>query len=610
MDSISASERRNSLLKTVWKRLNKSVSCWPQASAASVSSCCTAETWMAEISASVAQADPLASARLALTKQSSVADAPARKILFIATVPNFDGSPARDPDCVSSQKDPSAAKKLACNKLRDFEFPACNLAEFRHASGKGCNRRVHRAFGDGNFGPGHAGSLPGYAFAPISRRPQTGSRREQKPLSDDLYRRSRPQPGCQRRPCGCFLDAAGIELHAVLQRRRGPGRRHVPAEVASRRIVRPGLPADSGSKPGLFQAQPLFSMCPPGSREGWTMAYKVAVVGATGNGGREMLSVLAERQFPVSEVVALASTRSVGTEVSFGDRILKVKALDYFDFKGTDICLMSAGGKVAKEWAPKIVAQGAIVIDNSSAWRMDRGVPLVVPEVNADALNEIKKGIIANPNCSTAQLVVALKPLHDLAIIKRAVISTYQSVSGAGKDAMDELFRQTRAVFVADPIEREKFTKQIAFNVIPHIDVFLDSGYTKEEWKMMVETQKILDPDIQVTATCVRVPVFIGHSEAVTLEFEKPITADKARAILREAPGVLLVDKREDGGYVTPIEAAGEDATYVSRIRKDPTVEHGLSMWVVSDNLRKGAALNAVQIAECVINRKLLKKAA
>ncbi|HEX4370780.1 MAG TPA: aspartate-semialdehyde dehydrogenase [Rhizomicrobium sp.] len=339
------------------------------------------------------------------------------------------------------------------------------------------------------------------------------------------------------------------------------------------------------------------------------MAYKVAVVGATGNVGREMLSVLAERQFPVSEVVALASTRSVGTEVSFGDHILKVKALDYFDFKGTDICLMSAGGKVAKEWAPKIVAQGAIVIDNSSAWRMDRGVPLVVPEVNADALSEIKKGIIANPNCSTAQLVVALKPLHDLATIKRAVISTYQSVSGAGKDAMDELFRQTRAVFVADPIEREKFTKQIAFNVIPHIDVFLDSGYTKEEWKMMVETQKILDPDIQVTATCVRVPVFIGHSEAVTLEFEKPITAERARAVLREAPGVLLIDKREDGGYATPIDCAGEDATYVSRIRKDPTVENGLSLWIVADNLRKGAALNAVQIAECLINRKLLRAA-
>jgi aspartate-semialdehyde dehydrogenase len=339
------------------------------------------------------------------------------------------------------------------------------------------------------------------------------------------------------------------------------------------------------------------------------MAYKIAVVGATGNVGREMLSVLAERQFPASEVVALASTRSVGTQVSFGDSILKVKALEYFDFKGTDICLMSAGGPVAKEWAPKIVAQGALVIDNSSAWRMDRGVPLVVPEVNADALGEIKKGIIANPNCSTAQLVVALKPLHDLATIKRAVIATYQSVSGAGKDAMDELFRQTRAVFVADPIEREKFTKQIAFNVIPHIDVFLDSGYTKEEWKLMVETQKILDPDIQVTATCVRVPVFIGHSEAVTLEFEKPITAEKARAVLREAPGVLLVDKREDGGYATPIECAGEDATYVSRIRKDPTVENGLSLWIVSDNLRKGAALNAVQIAECLVNRKLLRAA-
>jgi aspartate-semialdehyde dehydrogenase len=339
------------------------------------------------------------------------------------------------------------------------------------------------------------------------------------------------------------------------------------------------------------------------------MAYKVAVVGATGNVGREMLSVLAERQFPVAEAVALASTRSVGTEVSFGDGILKVKALDYFDFKGTDICLMSAGGAIAKEWAPKIAAQGAIVIDNSSAWRMDREVPLVVPEVNADALSGIKKNIVANPNCSTAQLVVALKPLHDLATIKRAVISTYQSVSGAGKEAMDELFRQTRAVFVADPIETEKFPKQIAFNVIPHIDVFLDSGYTKEEWKMMVETQKILDPDIQVTATCVRVPVFVGHSEAVTLEFEKPITAEKARAALREAPGVLVVDKREDGGYATPIECAGEDATYVSRIRKDPTVENGLSLWIVADNLRKGAALNAVQIAECLVNRKLLRAA-
>jgi len=340
------------------------------------------------------------------------------------------------------------------------------------------------------------------------------------------------------------------------------------------------------------------------------MSYKVAVVGATGNVGREMLSVLSERAFPYSEVVALASTRSVGTEVSFGDAILKVKALDYFDFKGTDIVLMSAGGKVSKLWSPKIAAQGPIVIDNSSAWRMDREVPLVVPEVNADALAGIKKGIVANPNCSTAQLVVALKPLHDEAKIKRVVVSTYQSVSGAGKDAMDELFRQTRSVFVADRIEVERFTKQIAYNVIPQIDDFLDSGLTKEEWKMMVETQKILDPDIQLTATCVRVPVFIGHSEAVTVEFERPITAERARAILRSAPGVLVVDKREDGGYVTPIECAGEDATFVSRIRKDPTVEHGLSLWIVSDNLRKGAALNAVQIAECLINRKLLRKAA
>jgi aspartate-semialdehyde dehydrogenase len=341
------------------------------------------------------------------------------------------------------------------------------------------------------------------------------------------------------------------------------------------------------------------------------MAYKVAVVGATGNVGREILSVLAERQFPASEVVALASTKSTGVDVSFGDATLKVKALDYYDFAGTDICLMSAGSSVSKEWSPKIAAKGTIVIDNSSQWRMDREVPLVVPEVNAHALDTgIKKGIIANPNCSTAQMVVALKPLHDEAIIKRVVVSTYQSVSGAGKDAMDELFRQTRAVFVADPIEKRKFTKQIAFNVIPHIDVFLDSGFTKEEWKMMVETQKILDPNIQVTATCVRVPVFIGHSESINLEFEKPITAEKARGILRSAPGVLVVDKREDAGYVTPIECAGEDATYVSRIRKDPTVEYGLCLWVVSDNLRKGAALNAVQIAESLINRKLLKRAA
>jgi len=340
------------------------------------------------------------------------------------------------------------------------------------------------------------------------------------------------------------------------------------------------------------------------------MQYKVAVAGATGNVGREMLSVLSERAFPYKEVVALASPRSVGTEVSFGDGVLKVKALEHYDFKGTDLVLMSAGSAVSKTWSPKIAAQGAIVIDNSSAWRMDRDVPLVVPEVNADALSGIKKGIVANPNCSTAQLVVALKPLHDEAKIKRVVVSTYQSVSGAGKEAMDELFRQTRAVFVADPIETGSFTKQIAYNVIPHIDDFLDSGLTKEEWKMMVETQKILDPDIQLTATCVRVPVFIGHCEAVTIEFERAITAERARQLLRAAPGILVVDKREDGGYVTPVECAGEDATYVSRIRKDPTVEHGLSLWIVADNLRKGAALNAVQIAECLINRKLLRSAA
>ena len=339
------------------------------------------------------------------------------------------------------------------------------------------------------------------------------------------------------------------------------------------------------------------------------MAYKIAVIGATGNVGREMLKTLAQRQFPISELVALASTSSVGREVSFGDHVLKIKALDYYDFKGTDIALMSAGGTIAKEWGPRIAAQGCLVIDNSSAWRMDRQVPLVVPEVNPDALNDIPKGIIANPNCSTAQLVVALKPLHDLFTIKRVVVSTYQSVSGAGKEGMDELFTQTRAVFVADPITPGKFTKQIAFNVIPHIDVFLDSGITKEEWKMAVETQKILDPDIQVTATCVRVPVFLGHSEAVNIEFEKPVTAEQARAALRAAPGVMVVDKREDGGYVSPIECAGEDATFVSRIRKDPTLENGLNMWIVADNLRKGAALNAVQIAETLVNRKLLRTA-
>lgn len=344
------------------------------------------------------------------------------------------------------------------------------------------------------------------------------------------------------------------------------------------------------------------------------MGYKVAVVGATGNVGREMLNILNERSFPVTEVVAIASRRSQGVEVSFGDKTLKVKALENYDFSDVDICLMSAGGAVSKEWSPKIVAQGAVVIDNSSAWRYDSDVPLVVPEVNADAVAGFRKrGIIANPNCSTAQMVVALKPLHDAATIKRVVVSTYQSVSGAGKDAMDELFQQTKAVFTAGELETKKFPKRIAFNVIPHIDVFMEDGYTKEEWKMVAETKKILDPAIKVTATCVRVPVFISHSESINIEFDKPITPDEAREILRRAPGCLVIDKHEDGGYVTPYEAAGEDATYISRIREDATVENGLAIWVVSDNLRKGAALNAIQIAECLNNRKLIsakKKAA
>src|SRR6187455_2745063 len=341
------------------------------------------------------------------------------------------------------------------------------------------------------------------------------------------------------------------------------------------------------------------------------MGYKVAVVGATGNVGREMLDILAERNFPADEVVAVASRRSQGVECSFGDKTLKVKALDHFDFSDVDICLMSAGGAVSKEWSPKIAAQGAVVIDNSSAWRMDQDVPLIVPEVNANAIAGFtKKNIIANPNCSTAQLVVALKPLHDAATIKRVVVATYQSVSGAGKDAMDELFSQTKSVFTLDEVEAKKFTKRIAFNVIPHIDVFMEDGYTKEEWKMVVETKKILDPKIKLSATCVRVPVFIGHSEAANIEFENPISVDEARNILRNAPGCIVIDRHEPGGYVTPYEAAGEDATFISRIREDATVENGLSMWIVSDNLRKGAALNAVQIAELMINRKLLKKAA
>ncbi len=343
--------------------------------------------------------------------------------------------------------------------------------------------------------------------------------------------------------------------------------------------------------------------------------FKVAIAGATGNVGREMLNILEERGFPVSEVVPLASRRSIGTEVSFGDRTLKVKALENYDFSDTDICLMSAGGNVSKEWSPKIGAKGCVVIDNSSAWRYDQDVPLIVPEVNPDAIANFKRrNIIANPNCSTAQMLVALKPLHDAARIKRIVVSTYQSVSGAGKEGMDELFQQTRAVFVADPVETKKFTKRIAFNVIPHIDVFMEDGYTKEEWKMVAETKKMLDPKIKVTATCVRVPVFIGHSEAINIEFENPISADEARELLRNAPGCLVVDKLENGGYITPLECAGEDATYISRIREDATVENGLNIWVVSDNLRKGAALNAIQIAELLVAKGLIapkaKKAA
>jgi aspartate-semialdehyde dehydrogenase len=338
------------------------------------------------------------------------------------------------------------------------------------------------------------------------------------------------------------------------------------------------------------------------------MGFKVAVVGATGNVGRVMLDILQERRFPADEVIAVASRRSQGTEVSFGDRVLKCKALEHTDFSSVDICLMSAGGTVSKEWSPKIAAQGAVVIDNSSAWRYDSDVPLIVPEVNADAITGFRqKNIIANPNCSTAQLVVALKPLHDKAKITRVVVATYQSVSGAGKEGMDELDRQTKAIYSLQDGRSKKFPKRIAFNLIPQIDVFMEDGYTKEEWKMMAETKKILDPKIKLTATCVRVPVFVSHSEAVNVEFAEPITPDEARDILRMAPGCIVIDKHEPGGYVTPLEATGEDATFISRIRYDATVENGLSMWVVSDNLRKGAALNAVQIAELLISRKLIQ---
>ena len=342
------------------------------------------------------------------------------------------------------------------------------------------------------------------------------------------------------------------------------------------------------------------------------MGYKIAVVGATGNVGRQMLNVLAERKFPADEVYAIASRRSLGAEVSYGDRTLKCQDLEQFDFSKADFCLMSAGSTISKEWSPRITAKGCIVIDNSSAWRYDQDVPLIVPEVNADAIaGYTKKNIIANPNCSTAQLVVVLKPLHDAAGIKRVIVSTYQSVSGAGKDAMDELWNQTKSKYVPGKAYKpKKFTREIAFNCIPHIDVFMEDGYTKEEWKMLAETKKILDPRIKLTATCVRVPVFVGHSESVNIELERPLSADAAREILRQAPGIMVVDKPEDDGYVTPIEAAGEFATYVSRIREDATVENGLTLWIVADNLLKGAALNTVQIAETIIEQKLLPNAA
>lgn len=339
------------------------------------------------------------------------------------------------------------------------------------------------------------------------------------------------------------------------------------------------------------------------------MGYNVAVVGATGAVGREMLTILDELKFPVKTVYAIASRKSQGVEVSFGDRTLKCEDLEQFDFSKVDIVLMSAGGDVSKAWSEKIGAQGPIVIDNSSAWRMHPDVPLIVPEVNPDAVWDAKKkNIIANPNCSTIQMVVALKPLHDAACIKRVVVATYQSVSGAGKAGMDELWDQTKGVFTLGAGDPKKFTKQIAFNVIPHIDVFMDDGATKEEWKMVVETQKILDPNIQVNATCVRVPAFVGHSESVNVEFEIPIDDTQAREILRNAPGVAVVDKRENGGYVTPVESVGEFEVFVSRIRKDPTVPNGLNLWVVSDNLRKGAALNAVQIAQLLDERGVIEE--
>lgn len=338
------------------------------------------------------------------------------------------------------------------------------------------------------------------------------------------------------------------------------------------------------------------------------MSYKVVVVGATGTVGHEMLNILDERAFPVSDIAAVASRRSLGTEVSFGDRTLKTKDIEEFDFSGWDIALFAIGSTATKKYAPRAAKAGCIVIDNSSLYRYDSDVPLIVPEVNPEAVDGYTaRNIIANPNCSTAQMVVALKPLHDRVPIKRVVVSTYQSVSGAGKEAMDELWNQTKGIFVSDTPKAEVFTKQIAFNVIPHIDSFMEDGTTREEWKMVAETKKILDTRIKLTATCVRVPVFVGHSEAINIEFEDELDEDEAHAILSQAPGLVVVDNRKDGGYITPVECVGEFATYISRIRTDPTIENGLNLWCVSDNLRKGAALNAVQIAE-LLGRRCLKK--
>ena len=339
------------------------------------------------------------------------------------------------------------------------------------------------------------------------------------------------------------------------------------------------------------------------------MGYRVVVAGATGNVGREMLNILAERSFPVDEIAALASRKSLGTEISFGDKTLKTKDLDNFDFTGWDIALFAVGSDATKIYAPKAAAAGCVVIDNSSLYRYDPAVPLIVPEVNPDAITQYKnKMIIANPNCSTAQMVVALKPLHDRARIKRVVVSTYQSVSGAGKEGVDELWDQTKGIFVhGQEVAPRKFPKQIAFNVIPHIDVFLDDGSTKEEWKMVAETKKILDKSIKVTATCVRVPVFVGHSESINIEFEDFLDEHEARDILRESPGIMVIDKREDAGYITPIDCVGDYAVYISRIRQDSTIDNGINLWCVSDNLRKGAALNAVQIAELLAARVLKK---